>query len=38
VLASGLPSDSGFTIAFLISAIGALVAAGSVLVIPGRLG
>jgi len=38
VLASGLPSDSGFTIAFLISAIGALVAAGSVLLIPGRLG
>jgi len=37
VLASGLPSDSGFTIAFLISAIGALVAAGSVLLIPGRL-
>ena len=38
VLASGLPADSGFTIAFLISAIGALVAAGSVLLIPGRLG
>ena len=38
VLASGLPADSGFTIAFLISAFGALVAAGSVLLIPGRLG
>ncbi len=38
VLAGGLPADSGFTIAFLISAIGALVAAGSVLLIPGRLG
>jgi EmrB/QacA subfamily drug resistance transporter len=36
VLASGLPENAGFTIAFLISAIGAVVAALSVLLIPGR--
>lgn len=36
VLASGLPQNSGFEIAFLISAAGAVVAALSVLLIPGR--
>ena len=36
VLASGLPADEGFTIAFLIGAIGAVVAAVSILFIPGR--
>ncbi len=36
VLASGLPEGAGFEIAFLISAAGAIVAAGSVLLIPGR--
>src|SRR6266498_2395556 len=36
VLASGLPADAGFTIAFLVSAIGAVIAALSVLLIPGR--
>jgi MFS family permease len=36
VLANGLPENAGFEIAFLISAGGALVAALSVLVIPGR--
>ena len=34
VLASGLPSDDGFTIAFLIGAVGAVVAAISILFIP----
>jgi predicted MFS family arabinose efflux permease len=37
VLANGLPSDKGFTIAFLIGTAGALVAAASVLFIPGRV-
>ena len=36
VLASGLPEDSGFMLAFLIGAIGAFVAALCVLLIPGR--
>jgi len=36
VLASGLPRNAGFEIAFLISAAGAIVAALSVLLIPGR--
>ena len=36
VLASGLPENAGFEIAFLISAAGAIVAALSVLLIPGR--
>ncbi len=36
VLASGLPENAGFEIAFLISAGGAIVAALSVLLIPGR--
>ena len=36
VLASGLPQNAGFEIAFLISAGGAIVAALSVLLIPGR--
>jgi EmrB/QacA subfamily drug resistance transporter len=36
VLASGLPAGAGFEIAFLISAAGAIVAALSVLLIPGR--
>jgi predicted MFS family arabinose efflux permease len=36
VLASGLPQNTGFEIAFLISAGGAIVAALSVLLIPGR--
>jgi MFS family permease len=36
VLATGLPADAGFTLAFLIGAIGAVVAALSVLAIPGR--
>ena len=35
VLASGLPQDSGFVLAFLIGAIGAFVAALCVLLIPG---
>lgn len=35
VLASGLPEDSGFVLAFLIGAIGAFVAALCVLLIPG---
>jgi EmrB/QacA subfamily drug resistance transporter len=38
VLASGLPEDSGFTIAFAVSAVGGLVAALSVLLIPRRAG
>jgi EmrB/QacA subfamily drug resistance transporter len=38
VLASGLPADEGFKLAFLIGAIGAVVAAASVLLIPGRPG
>jgi EmrB/QacA subfamily drug resistance transporter len=37
VLANGLPADKGFTIAFLIGTIGAVVAAVSVLFIPGRV-
>jgi EmrB/QacA subfamily drug resistance transporter len=36
VLASGLPQNAGFKIAFLISATGAIVAALAVLLIPGR--
>jgi MFS family permease len=36
VLATGLPQNAGFEIAFLISAVGAIVAALSVLLIPGR--
>jgi hypothetical protein len=36
VLASGLPRNAGFEIAFLLSAAGAIVAALSVLLIPGR--
>src|SRR5436309_9304179 len=36
VLASGLPTNTAFTIAFLIGAIGAVVAALSVLLIPSR--
>src|SRR6266508_3659311 len=36
VLGSGLPQNSGFEIAFLISAAGAIVAALAVLLIPGR--
>jgi len=36
VLGSGLPQNAGFEIAFLISAAGAIVAALSVLLIPGR--
>jgi MFS family permease len=36
VLASGLPASKGFTIAFLVGAAGAAVAALSVLLIPGR--
>jgi len=36
VLATGLPADSGFTIAFLVGAGSAVVAALSVLLIPGR--
>jgi EmrB/QacA subfamily drug resistance transporter len=36
VLASGLPQNNGFKLAFLISATGAIVAALSVLLIPGR--
>jgi MFS family permease len=36
VLASGLPANAGFTIAFLVSAIGAVIAGLSVLLIPGR--
>ncbi len=36
VLASGLPQNTGFEIAFLISAAGAIVAALAVLRIPGR--
>ena len=36
VLATGLPANAGFTIAFLVSAIGAVIAALSVLLIPGR--
>jgi hypothetical protein len=36
VLASGLPQNAGFEIAFRISAGGAIVAALSVLLIPGR--
>ena len=35
ILGNGLPENVGFEIAFLISAVGALVAAGSVLLIPG---
>jgi EmrB/QacA subfamily drug resistance transporter len=37
VLANGLPTDEGFTIAFLIGMTGALIAAVSVLFIPGRV-
>ena len=37
VLANGLPDDAGFELAFLVSAIGAAVAALSVLLIPGRV-
>jgi predicted MFS family arabinose efflux permease len=36
ILASGLPQNAGFEIAFLISAAGAIVAALSVLLIPGH--
>jgi hypothetical protein len=36
VLANGLTENSGFTIAFLVSAVGAVVAGLSVLLIPGR--
>jgi EmrB/QacA subfamily drug resistance transporter len=36
VLATGLPDNAGFEIAFLVGAIGAAVAALSVLLIPGR--
>jgi EmrB/QacA subfamily drug resistance transporter len=36
VLASGLPADEGFTIAFAIGAGGAVIAALSILLIPGR--
>ena len=36
VLASGLPQNAGIELAFLISAAGAIVAALSVLLIPGR--
>jgi MFS family permease len=38
VLANGLPANEGFTIAFAIGTIGALVAAASVVLIPGRAG
>jgi len=38
VLAGGLPADKGFTISFAIGAAGAVIAALSVLAIPGRLG
>jgi EmrB/QacA subfamily drug resistance transporter len=37
VLANGLPTNEGFTIAFFIGTVGALVAAVSVLFIPGRV-
>jgi len=37
ILASGLPADEGYTIAFLIGCAGAVVAALSVLFIPGRV-
>jgi MFS family permease len=37
VLASGLPSDEGYRIAFLVGCAGAVVAAVSVLFIPGRI-
>ncbi len=37
VIATGV-EDSGFTLAFLLGAVGALVAAASVLLIPGRVG
>ena len=36
VLANGLPENAGFTIAFLISAVGAVIAAISRLLIPGH--
>jgi EmrB/QacA subfamily drug resistance transporter len=36
VLASGLPANAGFTIAFLLGAIGAVIAGLTVLLIPGR--
>src|SRR5205809_905617 len=36
VLANGLPDNAGFKIAFLVSAIGAVIAGLSVLLIPGR--
>jgi hypothetical protein len=36
VLATGLPADTGFTVAFLVRAAGAIVAALSVLLIPAR--
>jgi MFS family permease len=36
LLASGLPQNAGFEIAFLVSAAGAIVAALSVLLVPGR--
>jgi EmrB/QacA subfamily drug resistance transporter len=38
ILASGLPADVGYEVAFLIGAVGAAVAALSVLFIPGRVG
>ena len=38
ILASGLPADVGYEVAFLIGAVGAVVAALSVLFIPGRVG
>lgn len=38
VLAGGLPADKGFTISFALGAAGAVIAALSVLAIPGRLG
>jgi MFS family permease len=37
VLANGLPTNEGFTIAFLIGTAGAVIAAVSVLFIPGRV-
>jgi MFS family permease len=36
ILASGLPQNNGFKLAFLISATGAIIAALSVLLIPGH--
>ena len=37
VIATGCSRTAGFTLAFLLSAVGALVAAASVLLIPGRV-